>query len=247
MAHISKEYRAHLVVKEPERLARLRELEAAEKKFRGKGGAARFKASAPAAHAALRAEERACRVWVKSFAPAAHAAQLARQLRWVNDAKEIPERHEKIVAAALRTVAKRNACPVRREAHLQKERTAIAAYRATPEGHNSSLAAAKKWAKANPGQVLASVRARENNLTRAIPDCLRTCPVERAEVNAIYAWRDALRAVGLDMHVHHEYPLKGAKERGKHSMSGLNIARNMQVVPAKENMRLGNRVWPDMP
>jgi hypothetical protein len=48
-------------------------------------------------------------------------------------------------------------------------------------------------------------------------------------------------ATGFFWHIDHVVPLQGK------TVCGLHIHTNIQVIPAFDNLRKGNRVWPDMP
>jgi hypothetical protein len=54
------------------------------------------------------------------------------------------------------------------------------------------------------------------------------------EMECVYTYCSALRKVGLDYHVDHVIPLRGA------SVSGLHVPWNLQVLPGRENMSKGN-------
>jgi hypothetical protein len=54
------------------------------------------------------------------------------------------------------------------------------------------------------------------------------------EMESVYAYCSALRGVGLDYHVDHVVPLRGA------DVSGLHVPWNLQVLPGRENMSKGN-------
>ena len=54
------------------------------------------------------------------------------------------------------------------------------------------------------------------------------------EMESVYAYCSALRRVGLDYHVDHVVPLRGA------TVSGLHVPWNLQVLPGRENMSKGN-------
>jgi hypothetical protein len=54
------------------------------------------------------------------------------------------------------------------------------------------------------------------------------------EMECVYTYCSALRKVGLDYHVDHATPLRGA------SVSGLHVPWNLQILPGRENMSKGN-------
>lgn len=49
------------------------------------------------------------------------------------------------------------------------------------------------------------------------------------------------KATGIKWHVDHTVPLKSNR------VCGLHVEHNLQVIPAAQNVRKGNRHWPDMP
>jgi len=61
---------------------------------------------------------------------------------------------------------------------------------------------------------------------------------DRDEIQSFY---DALNYLGKGWHVDHIVPLVSPL------VCGLHCESNLELVPALENLRKGNRVWPDMP
>jgi hypothetical protein len=59
---------------------------------------------------------------------------------------------------------------------------------------------------------------------------------DRARMNRMYELASAYRLLGLEYHVDHIVPLKGA------NASGLHVGCNLQLLPAKDNLSKGNRL-----
>lgn len=107
---------------------------------------------------------------------------------------------------------------------------------------------AKAWAKRNPEkiyQIHKAKRLANPGQRNAWTANYRSAKAERMpnwlndghllEIESVYKYCAALRAIGLDYHVDHEVPLRGD------SVSGLHVPWNMQVLPGRENMSKGNK------
>jgi hypothetical protein len=112
----------------------------------------------------------------------------------------------------------------------------------------SSLA----WKRANRGKIAASARsydrkiqARRNKIEAAR---------RAAKIQSLPAWANEFfiaeaydlaatrsKVLGFKWHVDHIVPLKSP------IVCGLHTEQNLRVIPARENISKGNRVWPDMP
>lgn len=68
-------------------------------------------------------------------------------------------------------------------------------------------------------------------------DSVRTATPSWADtraINAVYREAQRKRRQGLDVHVNHIVPLHGA------DVCGLHVPWNLEIIPAKENLRLSN-------
>ncbi|MGP1680853.1 MAG: hypothetical protein ACTS8S_00810 [Giesbergeria sp.] len=118
-----------------------------------------------------------------------------------------------------------------------------------PEHHNAK---GRRWREANPGKAQAMMEKwRRANPGLAAANAARW---RAALVQATPAWANQKKiaefyetADGLSMltgewyHVDHIVPLQGKTVRGLHCEA------NLQVLPEVDNIRKGNRHWPDQP
>jgi hypothetical protein len=94
-------------------------------------------------------------------------------------------------------------------------------------------AGVRAWSKHNHSRKIAHNNQRKADKINRTPTWLNI--VSRVEIECIYAYATALNQIGLQYHVDHILPLKG------YNVSGLHVSENLQVIPAVENMRKGNR------
>ncbi len=91
-----------------------------------------------------------------------------------------------------------------------------------------------RWAKNNPHKRSANEAAR-----RAAKHTTRLPWLTMGhifEMECIYRYCSALRFIGLEYHVDHIIPLRGKM------VNGLHAPWNLQVIPALENLKKGNKV-----
>lgn len=91
----------------------------------------------------------------------------------------------------------------------------------------------KQYRRINRSKMHANTRKRQADKINRTPTWLNI--VSRVEIECIYVYATALNQIGLQYHVDHILPLKG------YNVSGLHVPENLQVIPAVENMRKGNR------
>ncbi len=147
------------------------------------------------------------------------------------------------------------------EAKLAKAREWYAANR---EGKNAKnlanyyanredrQAARKAWLDANRGEV----RRKASEYAKTHPDVLNRNTRLRVarKLRATPAWANEFfiaeayalaklreKICGGKWHVDHVVPLRSKL------VCGLHVEHNLRVIPAMENWRKNNRVWPDMP
>ena len=94
-----------------------------------------------------------------------------------------------------------------------------------------------KWRAANPGLVKANAARWRAALVQATPAW-----ANQKKIAEFYETADGLSMLtGEWYHVDHIVPLQGKTVRGLHCEA------NLQVLPEVENIRKGNRHWPDQP
>ena len=93
----------------------------------------------------------------------------------------------------------------------------------------------KKWGKDNPVKILAHTRRQQTKRLMRCPKWLTSDEhwiIEQAyELAALRT-----KMFGFSWHVDHILPLQGK------TVSGLHVPTNLQVIPAVDNVRKGNRV-----
>lgn len=105
---------------------------------------------------------------------------------------------------------------------------------ANPEKIKANHAA---WRQANPEKGAAKNRARKARKLRAIPGW-----ADKAAITHLYDKAKEWSAIlGIDLHVDHAIPLKSK------FVCGLHTHDNLQLLEKLDNIRKGNRFWPDMP
>lgn len=135
---------------------------------------------------------------------------------------EYKKRHPERVRAATRArmANKRDATkPDRRRRGVVRGRS-----------HDAVSRAKRGWKQRNPGAVNASTAARWAAKQRAMPPW-----ADRNAMAVVYA-----DAAARGVHVDHIVPLRSPV------VCGLHCEANLQLLSSVENIRKGNRYWPDM-
>lgn len=136
-----------------------------------------------------------------------------------------------------------------RKAYQEKHREYLAMkkreYNAKPENKNAMLERCRKWREANPekrkeaanryarsGKGLAKLRMRQSLIKSACPDW--AC---QESITLKYKEREMMtNLTGVLHHVDHKIPLQGE------NICGLHVAANLRVIPARDNLKKGNRI-----
>lgn len=89
----------------------------------------------------------------------------------------------------------------------------------------------------NPGKVNADTAKRRATKLQATPSWVNLKNIKR-----VYEEADRIeKETGIPQHVDHVVPLKSKL------VCGLHCEANLRIIPASENVKKGNRTWPDMP
>lgn len=95
----------------------------------------------------------------------------------------------------------------------------------------------RKWMEANTDYIAENCRRYQAAKRKAVPVW-----ADRKEMRKFYAQARRLTLeTGLLHHVDHVVPIISE------IVCGLHVPSNLQVLLASENVKKGNRVWPDMP
>lgn len=96
------------------------------------------------------------------------------------------------------------------------------------------------WRSKNRGKLAAKQKIRETMKMSAFPSWANKFFIE--EAYDLAARRSAMKCGGhAKWHVDHIVPLVSKK------VCGLHVHNNLQVIPSIQNIKKGNRQWPDMP
>lgn len=94
----------------------------------------------------------------------------------------------------------------------------------------------KRWIKNNAGRFNAYCKNRRLSKIKATPNWLTN--EDLLEIEKIYKLAQLKSKIfGVKYHVDHVLPIKGK------TVCGLHVPNNLQVIPALENWRKGNRVF----
>lgn len=170
-----------------------------------------------------------------------------------------------IVKSRKRYLEHRDKCLAQMVVYAEANREKILAYgaawrKANPDNHKIRYASnrdvecrrAKEWSKSNAERVTANRKARYLRTPEKILAANRDRQIRK--LNAIPAWANKFfieeayhlaklreKVCGGKWHVDHIVPLKSKL------VCGLHVEYNLQVIPGVDNIKKGNRYWPDMP
>jgi hypothetical protein len=100
---------------------------------------------------------------------------------------------------------------------------------------NSYRASSSKWKKNNAGKTRAIIaKRRADKLQRTPPWVTKEHTDAMKKLYKQAAWLTEI--TGIKWHVDHIVPLKGK------NVSGLHVPDNLQVIPARENLKKGNKL-----
>lgn len=92
------------------------------------------------------------------------------------------------------------------------------------------------YAKTPEQHAKRSVQVRQRKQHISVHAAKDYGPADKALMLRMYELASAYRLLGLEYHVDHIVPLKGA------NASGLHVGCNLQLLPAKDNLSKGNRL-----
>jgi uncharacterized membrane protein YqiK len=179
----------------------------------------------------LRAQCKICKLKVDAAHRAANAeARKKQQARY-----HAANREQRVAQMRKRYETVRDQDVVRRRAdYVQNAARERETARNYYEANKQQAAASKKaWVARNRGKVNAMNKQRKVQALQAMPPW---ADVEKIE--AVYKEAEALKALGLDVHVDHIIPLRGIH------VSGLHVHDNLRVLLAADNLAKGNKLLP---
>ena len=104
------------------------------------------------------------------------------------------------------------------------------------ENRAFELAGARAYKKRNPNRIARINNDRNEQKRRATPKW-----ANRENIKAIYEYAAMLRETGNPCEVDHIVPIQHPL------VCGLHCEANLAIMPKWENLKKGNRTWPDMP
>ena len=134
--------------------------------------------------------------------------------------------------------------PERRQEYARKVIQRVAEWRkqngrrfAAENSTDAARVRKAKWKKQHTHLVAKDTQNRNAKKLQATPDWANEFFISEA----YHIAKVRTRHFGFKWHVDHIVPLRSK------AVCGLHVESNLQVIPAVENMKKGNRQWPDMP
>src|ERR1035437_1721827 len=105
------------------------------------------------------------------------------------------------------------------------------------ENKEKVIAARLKWKSANIGLVMADRSQRKERIALATPKWLSL--LQKEMIAFQYMMADLrTKMFGIPYHVNHIVPLRAK------NVCGLHVPWNLETIPAKENLQIGNKIFP---
>lgn len=124
-----------------------------------------------------------------------------------------------------------------RDRNPEKHEAAKRTYRENNPGANSSPEYLAQWRENNKARIAVYDRQRRDKTKQATPKWANLVVMEWIYRGAI----EYSKVTGVPHQVDHIIPLKSPL------VCGLHVESNLRIIPATENLKKGNRHWPDMP
>jgi hypothetical protein len=124
----------------------------------------------------------------------------------------------------------------RKEHYLANREANIEQARAYSQANKEAVAERKKaYRKANP-HIINAIRAKR----RATKQQATPAWADLEAIKEMYQLAVIFNSTGINLQVDHIVPLQSDR------VCGLHCEANLQLLPASDNMKKGNRYWPDM-
>lgn len=124
----------------------------------------------------------------------------------------------------------------RKEYYLANRKTYIEQARAYRQANKEAVTEQKKaYRKANP-HIINAIKAKR----RATQQQATPVWADLEAIKEMYQLAAIFNSTGINLQVDHIVPLQNDR------VCGLHCEANLQLLPASDNIKKGNRYWPDM-